>query len=64
MWASAITALVILILVWWGPTPALREPVGVLLIAIVLIIGVVALRRQTMNEFPASEADTKPLKPA
>ena len=64
MWASAITALVILILVWWGPTPALREPIGVLLIAVVLIIGVIALRRQTMQEFPASEADTKPLKPA
>jgi hypothetical protein len=64
MWASAVTALLILILVWWGPTPALRQPIGILLIAALLIIGVYALRRQTMREFPASEADTKPLKPA
>jgi hypothetical protein len=64
MWASAGTALLILILVWWGPTPALRKPIGILLIAVLLIIGVYALRRQTMREFPDPEADTKPLKPA
>ncbi|MFN8112418.1 MAG: hypothetical protein U0R51_04385 [Solirubrobacterales bacterium] len=64
MWASAGAALLILLLVWWGPTPALREPWGILLIAVVLSVGVYALRRQTMREFPASEADTKPLKPA
>ena len=64
MWVSAGTALLILILVWWGPTPALREPIGILLIAVVLIVGVIALRRQTMREFPASEAGTEPLKPA
>ena len=52
MWAAAGTALLILILVWWGPTPALREPLGVLLIAIALTAGTIALRRQTMREFP------------
>ena len=35
-----------------------------ILIAVLLIIGVYALRRQTMREFPDPEADTKPLKPA
>ncbi|MCB0877284.1 MAG: hypothetical protein KDB46_13930, partial [Solirubrobacterales bacterium] len=64
MWASAGTALLILILVWWGPTPALREPIGILLISAVLIIGVIALRRQTIREFPPAEADTEPLAPA
>lgn len=64
MWASAGTALVILLLVWWGPTPALRQPIGILLIAVVFIVGVIALRRQTMREFPGPEADTQPLKPA
>jgi len=64
MWASAGTALVLLILVWWGPTPGLREPLGVLLIAIFLIVGVVALRRQVMREFPPPEAGTEPLRPA
>lgn len=57
MWAGGGTALVILILIWWGPTPGLREPLGALLIAVALIAGVIALRRQTMSEFPAPEAD-------
>jgi hypothetical protein len=64
MWASAGAALLILLLVWWGPTPALHKPIGILLIAALLIIGVFALRRQTMREFPPPEADTEPLKPA
>jgi hypothetical protein len=64
MWASAGTALLILILVWWGPTPALRQPIGILLIAAVLIVGVIALRRQTIREFPGPESDTEPLAPA
>ncbi len=64
MWASSGTALAILLLVWWGPTPALRQPIGILLIAVLLIVGVIALRRQTMREFPGPEADTQPLKPA
>jgi len=42
----------------------LREPLGVLLIAIFLIVGVVALRRQVMREFPPPVADTEPMKPA
>lgn len=64
MWAAAGTALLILILVWWGPTPALREPLGVLLIAIALTAGTIALRRQTMREFPAPDPATEPLEPA
>lgn len=61
MWAAAGTALLLLVLIWWGPTPGLREPLGVLLIAIFIIVGVVALRRQVMREFPPSEADTEAL---
>jgi hypothetical protein len=64
MWAAAGTVLVLLILIWWGPTPGLREPLGVLLITVFLIVGVVALRRQVMREFPPPEAGTEPLKPA
>ncbi|MEZ5075456.1 MAG: hypothetical protein R2691_11600 [Solirubrobacterales bacterium] len=64
MWATAGTALLILILVWWGPTPALHEPLGIALIAIVLIVAAVALRRQVMREFPPPEAPTEPLGPA
>jgi len=64
MWVSSGTALAILLLVWWGPMPALRQPIGILLITVLLIVGVIALRRQTMREFPGPEADTQPLKPA
>ncbi|GIK77975.1 MAG: hypothetical protein BroJett022_16650 [Actinomycetes bacterium] len=60
MWAAAGTALVLLILVWWGPTPGLREPLGILLIAIFVIVGVVALRRQVMREFPSPGAGAEP----
>jgi len=63
MWASAGTALLILLLVWWGPTPALHEPLGILLIAIALIVGTIALRRQTMREFPAPGPGAEPPRP-
>jgi hypothetical protein len=55
MWATALTVLLVIVLVWWGPTPALREAIGVILVAIVVTVGVIALRRQVMREFPAPE---------
>jgi len=64
MWATATTVLLIILLVWWGPTPALREAIGILLIAIILIVGMVALRRQVLREFPPPAADEEPLSPA
>ena len=36
----------------WGGTHALRTWWGILLLAALIAIGVVALRRQTLNEFP------------
>ena len=52
MWASFGTLLLLLLLIWWGPTPAFREGLGIVLIAALLIAGIVALRRQTIREFP------------
>ncbi len=47
-----VTAAFILLLALWGPTPAARTISGMLLFAIVIVIGVVALRRETAREFP------------
>ena len=55
MWASFGTLLLLLVLIWWGPTPALHEALGIVLIAALVIAGVVALRRQTIREFPATD---------
>jgi hypothetical protein len=41
-----------LIAIWWGGTHALRVWWGILLLAGLIALGIVALRRQTMTEFP------------
>jgi hypothetical protein len=44
---------VYLLLLYWGPTHALRVWWGILLLAGLLALGIVAFRRQTLSEFPA-----------
>jgi uncharacterized membrane protein len=43
--------IVYLLLVLWGPTHALREVWGVLLLGALVVLGVWALRRETIREF-------------
>jgi hypothetical protein len=43
-----------LLLVFWGGTHALRTWWGILLLGGLLALGVAALRRQTLEEFPAA----------
>ena len=50
--AYGLVALLYLLMVAWGPTRAFRQPWSLLLIAVLLAIGVEALRRQTAREFP------------
>jgi hypothetical protein len=50
VWAAVGFAYLLLVL--WGPTHALRVLWGVVLLAALLALGVVALRRQTLREFP------------
>jgi hypothetical protein len=45
-------AAIVLLLIAWGPTPATRSPVPMLLLIALLALGVEALRRQTAREFP------------
>jgi len=45
-------ALIVLLLVAWGPTPAFRKPVLALILIALMALGVEALRRHTAREFP------------
>jgi hypothetical protein len=55
----AAVAGVYLLVLLWGPTPALRSPIPILLIAALLVVGIELLRRQADAEFPgAREGDT------
>ena len=53
-WASVGAAFLLLVL--WGGTHALRTWWGILLLGALIAIGVVALRRQTLREFPSRTA--------
>lgn len=50
---SLVVGAAFLLLVLWGPTHALRTWWGILLLGALIAAGVVALRRQTVREFPA-----------
>jgi putative oligomerization/nucleic acid binding protein len=54
-WAGV--AAVFLLLILWGGTHALRTGWGIVLLGALIAIGVAALRRQTLREFPGGEAD-------
>ena len=42
-------------ILWWAPTPATRNPVTALLLAVLIAIGFEALRRRTAREFPDAD---------
>jgi hypothetical protein len=57
--AYSVLALIILLLVWWGPTPALRKAIPALILIALLVLGFEVLRRQAEREFPnASRAES------
>jgi hypothetical protein len=53
IWASV--GFIYLLAIFWGGTHALRVWWGILLLAGLIALGVVALRRQTLREFPTPE---------
>jgi hypothetical protein len=46
-------ALVFLALVLWAPVVAFQKPIGMVLLAVLMVLGTEALRRKTAAEFPA-----------
>jgi hypothetical protein len=49
---GALAALVLVVIAWWAPTPATRNPVTAALLAGMLALGLEGLRRKTAREFP------------
>jgi hypothetical protein len=55
----AAAALALLLVVIWGPFPSTRQPIPVIGIAILLVLGIQALSRMVAQEFPdAKVGDT------
>jgi hypothetical protein len=52
--AYSALAIVVVILIWWAPTPAWRNVPLTLILVGLLAAGVEALRRQVIREFPAA----------
>ncbi len=48
----AVVAFVFLLLVLWAPVAAFEKPIGLLLLAALMVLGTEVLRRQTAAEFP------------
>ncbi|HEY5142986.1 MAG TPA: SHOCT domain-containing protein [Solirubrobacteraceae bacterium] len=51
-----ILAAILLVVIAWGPIPALRRPLFVLIFIAFAILGAVLLRRETEREFPDAAA--------
>ena len=50
-------AVIMVAVLWWGPTPALRNPLTALLLVALLALGFEGLRRRTAREFPDASWD-------
>ncbi|HET6998198.1 MAG TPA: SHOCT domain-containing protein [Solirubrobacterales bacterium] len=48
----AVVGLVFLALVLWAPVEAFHKPIGLILLAVLMVLGTEALRRQAAAEFP------------
>ena len=55
--AYSVLAAIVLLLVAWGPTPALRRAIPALILIALLAFGLEVLRRQTAREFPSASLD-------
>ncbi len=47
-----VVGVVFLILVLWAPVVAFHKPIGLILLAVLMVLGTEALRRQTAVEYP------------
>ena len=53
--AYATLAAFVVLLLWWAPTPATREPALALILVVLLTAGTEALRRQLVREHPDAD---------
>jgi hypothetical protein len=59
VWTWATVVVVFLLIVVWGPTPAFRQIIPIIVIAALVVLGVEVLRRSTAEQFPnAQRGDT------
>jgi hypothetical protein len=47
-----VLAVIVALILWWGPTPATRKPLLALILIVLLALGAEALRRQIVRENP------------
>ena len=47
--------MVVGLILWWGPTPATRNPLLALILIVLTAGGIEALRRQIVREYPEAE---------
>ena len=52
---GAFTVLAAIVVLWWSPTPAMRNPVTAVVLLALLALGFEALRRRTAAEFPGAD---------
>jgi hypothetical protein len=55
---GALAVIAAVVLLWWVPTPATRNPVTAVVLVVLLALGFEALRRKTADEFPTAERGT------
>jgi hypothetical protein len=55
----SLVAVAYLLLCLWGPTPAFRQPIWILVFAVLIALGVEAFRRLTLREFPAGSTPAR-----
>ena len=56
--AYGTAALIVLLLLWWGPTEGFRRPLPLLVLLALFVAGIEALRGQTLREFPQETWET------
>ena len=57
---GVLGALAAIVVLWWAPTPAMRNPLTAVVLLVLLVLGFEALRRRTATEFPdADRADAQ-----
>jgi hypothetical protein len=56
LYAFGIPAVVLFVLIVWGPLPVFQKVIPVIIIAVLAAVGIEALRRQTIAEHPQAPA--------